>query len=205
MRTLKIKKGVVMNRKDKVIFLKGKKVILRPLQKNTDLKKALCWINDPEVNQFLSVYLPINDIIEEKWFDGLYKNDEHLPLAIETLLGEFIGIIGLHGINWQSRIATTGALIGEKSYWGKGYGTDAKMTLLNYAFNTLNLRKICSSVIEYNKRSLSYSLRCGYKIEGRRAKQFFKKGKYWDEILLGLFREDWLKIWKKYEKNGKIK
>ncbi|MDI6820775.1 MAG: GNAT family protein [Patescibacteria group bacterium] len=194
-----------MRRKDKIIFLKGEKVILRPLRKNTDLEKALRWINDPEVNQYLSIYFPINDKKEEEWFDGLYKNDDNLPFAIETLDGKFIGVIGLHRINWKDRVATTGALIGEKDYWGKGYGTDAKMTLLNYAFNALNLRKICSAVIEYNKRSLRYSLHCGYKIEGCWKKQIFKKGKYWDEILLGIFRKDWLKIWRKYEKTGRIK
>ena len=71
---------------------------------------------------------------------------------------------------------------------------------LNYAFNTLNLRKICSSVLAFNKRSLKYNLHCGYKIEGRKRKQIFKNGKYWDEIILGLFKKDWLTIWKRYQK-----
>jgi RimJ/RimL family protein N-acetyltransferase len=94
-------------------------------------------------------------------------------------------------------------MIGEKEYWGKGYGTEAKMLLLHYAFDTLNLRKICSSVISFNERSHKYSLKCGYKEEGRRKAQLFRDGKYWDEIQLAVFRKDWLLLWKKFQAEQK--
>lgn len=192
-------------KKQKIIFLKGKRIILRPMNKETDLKKCLIWVNDPEVTFFLSMIYPIDKIAEEKWFDNLSNNKNNIALAIETLKGEFIGTMGLHDINWQNRTATTGALIGEKKYWGKGYGTEAKMLMLNYAFNTLNLRKINSLVISYNQRSLRYSLHCGYEIEGRKKKEIYKNGRYWDLIQLGLFKNQWLKIWKKYQKVDSIK
>jgi len=191
--------------KKRVVFLRGKKVILRPLCKETDLEKCVSWLNDPEVSKFLKVFGPITKQAEMEWFDSLSKKENDVILAIETTDGEYIGNIGLHRINWTDRTATTGAFIGIKEYWGKGYGTDAKMILLSYAFNTLNLRKITSSVIAFNKRSLHYSLHCGYKIEGRKRKQMFCNGKYWDEIILGLFKEEWLPIWKKYKKAGKIR
>ena len=41
-------------------------------------------------------------------------------------------------------------MIGESEYWGRGLGTEAKMLLLDYAFNTLNLRRICSQVLAFN-------------------------------------------------------
>jgi RimJ/RimL family protein N-acetyltransferase len=112
--------------------------------------------------------------------------------------GKPIGTMGIHSINWKDRTATTGALIGEKEYWGKGYGTDAKMTLLDYAFNTLNLRKIMSRVYAFNGRSLAYSLHCGYRVEGRLLRQRYAYGRYWDEIILGLFKSQWLPYWEAY-------
>jgi len=189
----------------RIVFLRGRKVILRPLNKETDLESCLRWINDQEVGQYIKSSRPTTRKEEEAWFDGLSEKDSEIILAIETLDGKFIGTMGIHRINSKDRTAMTGALIGEKEYWGKGYGTDAKMILLDYAFNTLNLRKICSAVIAFNKRSLQYSLHCGYKIEGTKRKQIFRKGKYWDEILLGLFKEDWLPIWRRYRKTGKIR
>lgn len=193
-----------MKNKNRVVFLKGRKVILRPLNKENDLENCQRWINDPEVRRFLKRVLPTSKQAEAEWFDNLSKRTDDIVLAIETLDGKFIGTMGLHKINWKDRTAVTGALIGEKAYWDKGYGTDAKMILLDYAFNQLGLRKICSSVLAFNKRSLQYNLHCEYKIEGVRKKQIFRDGNYWDEILLAVFREDWLSIWKKYQKTGKI-
>ena len=190
---------------ERVVFLKGRKTILRPPNKQTDLPKCLKWINDPEVSQYLSVYLPVSFVGEEAWFDRLYKSESDIPLAIETLEGEFIGVMGLHNIKWKDGTATTGALIGEKDYWGKGFGGDAKMTLLDYAFNSLNLRKICSGVYDFNKRSLNYSLRCGYEIEGTLKRHFYKKGRYCDQIMLAVFKEKWLPLWRKYQKTGSLK
>jgi RimJ/RimL family protein N-acetyltransferase len=194
------------NKENRVVFLKGRKVILRPPNKKTDLANCMRWINDPEVNYFLSVYIPQTEAMEEEWFDGMGKDDKNIAFAIETLEGRHIGNIGLHRINWKDRTATTGAVIGEKEFWGNGYGTDAKMLLLDFAFNTLGLEKVNSEVFEFNERSVNYSLKCGYVIEGRRRSQVFRHGRRWDIIQLGVLRKEWLIVWEKYretdETNG---
>jgi RimJ/RimL family protein N-acetyltransferase len=103
-------------------------------------------------------------------------------------------------INWIDRTATTGAMIGNKKYWNNGYGTEAKMLLLKYAFETLGLRKIHSLAFAYNERSVNYSLKCGYKIIGRQKDEKFKFGKYHDVIMLEVFQDQWraaYDIWSK--------
>ncbi len=186
----------------RVIFLKGKKVVLRPLCKETDLDSIYRWINDPEVNKYVEGYLPMTKEAEAEWIEKVSKNKD-IILAIETFGGRHIGSMGLHNIKWKDRIATTGAMIGEKDCWGKGYGTDAKMILLNYAFNTLNLRKIFSSVFSFNKRSIAYSLKCGYEVEGLLKRQRFVNGRYYDEVLLGVFKKKWQSLWREYKKGIK--
>ena len=180
-------------------FLKGKKVILRPLDPKTDFELCLKWVNDWEVSQFLGRAMPVYRKQEEEWFDGHAKSKTDLCFAIEVIeTGELIGCMGLHEIDWIHRTATTGAMIGDKRYWGKGYGTDAKMALLDYAFNTLNLRKVSSKVVKFNKRSIAYSLKCGYKIEAQLRCEVFKKGRYWDVVILAVFKKDWLPLWRRY-------
>lgn len=181
-----------------VVSLTGKKVFLRPPDLASDLEFFTKWINDEEVRQYITLYLPISKEQEAELFKSFNKTPENILFTVCLNSGEQIGCMGLHQINWKDRRATSGAFIGKKSLWGKGYGTDAKMALLDYAFNALNLHKICSTVIDYNERSLRYSLHCGYKEEGRLIKHIFKKGEYRDEILLGLFREDWEPYWNKY-------
>ncbi len=193
-----------MTNKQRVVFLSGRKVNLRPLTR-ADVPIITRWINDPEIREFVSIAFPHTEKQEEEWLNKLDSDDKNIVLCIETKQGIPIGVIGIHQIEWVHRVATTGTLIGEKKYWGKGFGTDAKMTLLDYAFNVLNLRRICSEALAYNMRSLAYSLHCGYEIEGRKKKHFFKNGRYHDVIHLGLFRGKWLPIWKKWRATGRVR
>ena len=188
----------------KPVFLVGRMVNLRPFSKE-DIPTLTCWINDPDIREFGFPPLPQTEKQEEGWFNNLGADDKNVFLAIETKDGTLIGSIGINRIDWKDRTATTGALIGDKEYWGKGYGTDAKMILLDYAFNALNLRKICSSVVASNKRSMRYNLRCGYKVEGVRKRHKFTNGRYRDFIEFGIFKADWLPIWKRYKRTGKVR
>lgn len=187
-----------------VVFLRGRVVNLRPFER-TDIPALTRWINDPDVRFFLRNTFPQTEKNEEDWFNRMGSDESNVVLAIETTDGVLIGSMGLHRIDWTNRTATTGALIGEKEYWGKGFGTDAKMTLLEYAFNTLNLRKICSEAYAFNKRSVCYSMHCGYKVEGKKRQHIFRGGRYWDVIQLGLFKGEWLPIWRKYKSTGSVR
>ncbi|HEY4474765.1 MAG TPA: GNAT family N-acetyltransferase, partial [Candidatus Paceibacterota bacterium] len=106
----------------KPVFLIGRRVNLRPFLR-TDIPTLTRWINDPEVREFVASTLPQTEKQEEEWFNKLGASDKDIVLGIETKEGVLIGSMGIHKINWRDRICTTGALIGEKEYWGKGYGT----------------------------------------------------------------------------------
>jgi RimJ/RimL family protein N-acetyltransferase len=185
------------NNSQKIVFLKGKKVTLRPLDEK-DIERCCRWINNPEVAIFMNGHWPKGLEAEKKWLAESSAKKDGFSLAIETLDGVHIGNMGVFDIHWTDGVATTGAMIGEKEYWGKGYGTDAKTQLLNYLFNTLNLRKICSRAYAFNERSIAYSLHCGYKEEGRQKKHVFRNGEFHDVVNLALFKEDWIPYWKKY-------
>lgn len=186
----------------RIIFLEGKKVILRPLDKEKDLEKCLRWINDPEVRQFISAFLPRNKKQEEEWFDR--DDKDGVRLAIETKKGGFIGTISIGGIDYRHGIGEVGIIIGEKDYWNRSYGTNAAMILINYAFNVLNLRKVKWRALEFNKRSINCAKKCGHKLEGVLKKEIFANGKYVDMVCLAVFKEDFLPLWKKYQ-NGLLK
>jgi len=182
-----------------IVFLKGKKTVLRPISEH-DIPLFLRWFNDPDVRPYLMTIFPVTEGKERDWIENMNKKSETEVVLMIEAKGVPIGTMGIHAIDWRSGVGTTGAAIGEKQYWDKGYGTDAKMALLDYAFNTLNLRKIMTRVKAFNKRSIAYSLHCGYKVEGRLKEQVFAHGCYWDEVILGLFKKDWLPYWEKYVK-----
>jgi len=190
---------------DDVVFLRGKRLYLRPLTKE-DIPFFLRWMNDQEVIHFLATFLPVTEADENEWFEQLQKkkNEEIVLGIVDAKSGKLIGSMGIHRISWKDRTATTGAVIGDKKFWGKGYGTEAKMLLLNYAFNVLNLRKISSLVYSYNKRSQAYSEKCGYKVEGVLKAHIFKNGRYWNVINLAVFKKDWQPRWDAFRKTNKI-
>lgn len=184
---------------ERIKFLEGKRVVLRPVE-DSDLPRLQRWINDQDNTRGTLHYLPMSANAEREWLETIRKNTTGVLLAVETKEGRHIGSIGLFGISWRDGTANSGTLIGERDCWNQGYATDAKMTLLNWAFHTLNLRKICSSALEFNEASFFYNFKCGYREEGRRRAQYYRDGRYWDEILIAVFREEWLPLWEAYNK-----
>jgi RimJ/RimL family protein N-acetyltransferase len=185
--------------KQLVFFRKGLKVALRPILKE-DAHQFFIWMNDPEITQYLARNLPVSFEEEERWCHRKGEpNEKDFTLAVTCAdNGQLLGVMGLHQVDYRSRTATTGAVIGNKEFRGKGYGSEAKMLLLQFAFRELNLRKIYSHVIEYNAQSLAYSKKCGYVEEARLPKHMFKDGEYRDQIILAVYRETWEPLWKEF-------
>ncbi len=180
-----------------IVFRTGKRVYLRPVIED-DLSKLVVWINDPDITEFLMASVPFTLADERKWYENLSNRKDDISLAIvlkET--HEIIGMTGIHDIKYRDGTATTGSFIGRKDLWSQGFGTEAKLILLEYAFNTLNLRKICSQVYDFNGRSKKHLENCGYKEEARRKQHIFRSGKYCDEILLAVYRSDFERAWKR--------
>lgn len=174
------------------------KVYLRPLEKD-DCLRCCRWVNDPEIRRFILLQSLPSTQDEENWLASHRKNGNDVVLAIVSKENHaHIGNIGLHDIDWRNRLGTTGALIGEKGYWGKGYGTEAKLLLLKHAFDTLGLEKICSNVLGINPRSKAYLEKTGYRKEGCRRRHFLVDGKKVDDYIMAIFREDFEPVWKKY-------
>jgi RimJ/RimL family protein N-acetyltransferase len=65
---------------------------------------------------------------------------------------------------------------------GKGYGTDAVNTMVQYAFKELRLNCICANILSYNEASVKLFERCGFKREGVLRQRVFKKGHFVDML-----------------------
>ena len=189
---------------ESIVFRQGKRVYLRPFHKS-EAPLLQRWMNDPEVTQYLLRTFPVTESEEDEWLANQGKGKNDFAFAIVTIEGsKMIGTIGLHGINWIDRTGTTGTVIGDKAYWGKGYGTEAKMLLLDFAFNGLDLYGVMSRVMVHNKRSLAYGNKCGYEEIGRLPKWIHRKnGQRCDEVLLVVTQKKWRPLWRKYLKQQK--
>lgn len=169
----------------------GQKTHLRAIERE-DIPSFVRWLNDPEVRQYLEMYLPMSRAAEEEWFEAQLKSDSSQVFAIETSEGVHIGNIGLHDLDWKNRNAGLGIVIAEKEYWGQGYGTDAIKALLDFAFNEMNLHRIYLSVFDFNERALRCYEKCGFGHEGRAREALFQDGRYHDHLLMAILRQDFV-------------
>lgn len=183
-----------------IVFLEGVSVLLRILVKS-DVPDLVKWINDQDITQFVTRLYPMTEQEEEEWLQDLPKRKSDVVLGIVTKHdGKLIGTIGLHRIDHVHGTAVTGTIIGDKSCWGKGYGTEAKMLLLDFAFNRLNLHSIRSDVIAYNGRSLAYGKKCGYEEVGRLPEWIHRNGVRHDLVILVVTALRWRPLWDVYSK-----
>lgn len=172
----------------------GEKIRLREYRRE-DIKQAQSFINDSEIKRLLHPGIPFLFTYEDemKWFDSISATKENYSFAIETLEdGKYIGGCGINRIDWKNSVVTIGIFIGEKNHLGKGYGTDAMKVFVRFIFEQMNINKIKLQVFAFNERAFKSYEKCGFKIEGRLRKEIFKDGRYHDEIIMGLLREDWV-------------
>ena len=135
------------------------------------------------------MYLPISRAEEEGWFGAQLADDSRRIFAIETEEGLHLGNVGLHSLDWTNRKAELGIVIAEKEYWGRGYGTDAVPSVLDFAFNAMNLHCTHLSVLEFNRRAIRCYEKGVFHQEGREREAFFRDGRYHDSLLMAVLRE----------------
>lgn len=178
-------------------LLTGELVRLVALDIEEDPKLLSEWDRDSEFQRLLnsesaSRYNPkqVREFLEKE-IDSMHF------YIIQRLEDERkIGLIDLNGIDWVSRNAWVGIGIGEREFWGKGYGTDAMKILLRHAFTVLNLQRVSLNVFDFNQRGYASYLKCGFKEEGRLPAALMKAGKRCDLIFMGILRSDWEELQK---------
>lgn len=179
------------------VWRRGKKTLLCPVQES-DLPDFQKMVNDAEVQKFIIVDWPLSEVGQREWFERVSKpNPNNITVAVRTHAGELIGNMAIL-LDEKKRVAKTGSLIGIGDFRGKGYGTDAKMTLLDYAFNWRDMRKVVSSILGFNSRSRRYARKCGYRYTARIPAEHYRLGKWRSEVIYTCWRDEWLPLWEQY-------
>jgi len=156
-----------------------------------DLDKTAAWRNDPEIkNMALMHPFPVSMEMEKEWFESNIKkiNNRLIILGIEFMeSNQIIGFTKLYDINWVHRYCYFGIIIGEKNMWGNGIGKETTELMIQYAFQTLNLRKILLEVVIMNEPAINLYKNLGFNVEGTLKNQVFINGAYSDVLLMAIF------------------
>ena len=175
----------------KAVHLRGQRVQFVPLDRDLHLENYVRWFNDPEVTRFMLQVLPLTRAAEEAFFERMTSATDAVTWAIHDEGGRHIGGTGLHDIDWRNRRAISGIVIGEKSAWGKGYGSEAMGVRTHWAFEELGLHRIESECFAENIGSATCLARAGYRQVGVARKKRWRNGRWHDCILWEILDEDY--------------
>jgi len=175
------------------MLFKGRQIKLRPLKKG-DYLTTIKWRDENELRLLAQFHLlPVTNELEKEWMDALVKskNNKEIYFAIEEIKSSnLLGYFQIKNINWSSRTAWLGIIIGDQNSRGKGYGSETMQLGLDYAFSFLNLRKISLEVISANKTALALYKKFGFREEGVMKEQFYFNNKYYDVIIMSCYDRD---------------
>ena len=178
-------------------LLTGELVRLVALDPERDSALRVKWFANSELTRLLDMgaFPRSSAKASREWMEKHINDWLEYEFSIETLAEKrvigFVGLVG-NGVRSPHRDSFVGIGIGEPEFWGKGYGTDAMKLILRYAFLELDLHRVSLDVFEYNPRAVRSYEKAGFKHEGRKRSALLREGRRWDEIFMGVLREDWL-------------
>lgn len=161
-----------------------------------DVEDRFKWSLDKEVTKHLNMpdrYPPFSKEETIRWIEMcINRTNGYEQKAIVTKDGKHIGWIDLKNIDTLNKHAELGIAIGDKNYWGKGYGLSAMNEMLLWGFNILGLNKIWLRVEVDNQKAIKSYKRMGYVEEGILRQDRFKNGGFVDRLRMSILKNEFL-------------
>lgn len=174
------------------MLFESTRIILRKMTME-DIEVYNRWSNDEEVINNTYPNLDKYSIEDtEQFYKKVSDSNNSKTFIIEDKKTKKpIGITTLLDIDYFNSNAEYIIDIGEKEYWGNGYGKEALSLMLDYAFKELNLHRIFLRVFSFNERAIKLYERLGFKHEGRMKEALFRQGNWHDIVIMGILQKEY--------------
>ncbi len=183
-----------------LVYIDGKRVLLRPLLEKDFTLEYLTWLNDPSINEYSQRHPFPASWEDMKSYNDYYMNNPQKGFVlaiIEKAKSLHIGNISLVNIQLVNRCAEIAILIGNKEYWGKGYGAECIYLLTKHAFQHINLHKIFAG--SFNPAFVKCVESLGWKKEGEFRERIWSNTRYHSQIWMSILESEFCLL-DKYEK-----
>ena len=174
-------------------FWQGALTRLRPLSVDETEETLRDRLDSPGRQMLqLGIELPISaDAIRARLAERADCRDVDglILFTIENLDGQNVGGLSYHTRNRKDGNFSFGVRV-TQPFRGRGYAADAVRILLRYAFLERRYHKCNSACVENNIASARLHLALGFREEGRQRETLYYNGRYHDELLFGLTRDE---------------
>ncbi|BAO75060.1 GNAT family N-acetyltransferase [Winogradskyella sp. PG-2] len=148
------------------IDLESERLTFKRVSNEHISNEYVSWINDPEVNMYIETRGNYTLELLKAYVEEQYKNEIFFWAIHLKSTKKHIGNIKIDPIDYKTNFGDYGILMGDKTNWGKGYGKEATLRILDYCFNEIKLSKVKLGVIEDNNKAVELYKNIGFKIDG---------------------------------------
>ena len=176
-------------------MIDGRLVSLRPVEEG-DLDFLTTLANDSHIRAMVVGWdWPVAISRQQDWLAAVAKDPRSVRLTVLDRQSKSpIGLTGLWEVDWHNESAITGIKL-MPGISPKGAGSDAIMLVNAWAFYEIGLRRLHSTILDFNGPSIgAYVRRCGWRIEGRERESVFRRGEWCDLYRIALLRSDFANL-----------
>jgi UDP-4-amino-4,6-dideoxy-N-acetyl-beta-L-altrosamine N-acetyltransferase len=153
-----------------------------------DLPTILAWRNHPSIRNFMLTRHEITLAEHRAWFERASEDKTRRLLVVEN---------GAEPIGYVQFANVVAAGISDWGFYArpeapKGSGRKLGTAALAYAFDVLELHKVCGQAIASNQASIALHARLGFTREGVLRDQQRIDGAYHSLVCFGLLKREWL-------------
>ncbi len=159
----------------------------------------LTWLNDPDINKYLSVrfFQPYTVNMAVDFFNKSQNDKNFYFWAVFNVIeNELVGTITLRK-DPILKSGVIGIMLNTKSKNSKGASYEVVNLVLQFGFNVLELNRITAGCVTEHYASSLHLKKTGFKLEGLRRKSepvSSTSCDYYDTFIYAILREDWEKL-----------
>jgi len=146
------------------VAARGRKVVLR-CKRLSDAKDDYAWRSSEELAGYDAVpplRLSFSDFRVSLLAQLRYPDPARRAYAIEDESGRHIGNVMYYNLREVMGEAELGITIGDRRYWGQGYGSDAVQALVKLVFREKGLRRMFLHTLDWNVRAQRCFQKAGF-------------------------------------------
>lgn len=168
-------------------------VYLRPAERS-DLPLFVAWLGDARTSGSLAFVAPISLAQEEAWLEramAAQGRERWHFVVCRREDGRPVGVVGLDDLDWVNGSSPFGIFIGDEADRGRGYGSDATLAILRFAFDSLRLERVWLDVYAFNERAIHVYERAGFVLEGTLRHALWRDGRWVDVHRMAILATEW--------------
>lgn len=148
---------------------RGERVVLRE-KRLSDAAEDFRWRSDAELARydaarpFAGTYSDYLAIFEDELRS---PSQDRRSFSIDDLHGRHIGNVMFYNVDRVRREVEIGITIGERAYWGHGYGSDAVRAFVRYLIERMGFQRVHLKTLEWNHRAQRAFMKAGFRVVAR--------------------------------------